>query len=98
MRKTLIVLTLVLSTITLPSTIGLLYSNTQEPVAVTSVESYTKSVSGTNFSIMGLIGLGDSSVETLTKQAGITQVKHIDKETTNYLLFFITETYTIYGN
>jgi hypothetical protein len=68
------------------------------PVAVTDEEiSGLKSVSGSTIGIMYLIAIGDASTETLTKRAGITKVKYIDKKVLDIAGIFRQETFTIYG-
>jgi len=76
---------------------GLLYTDVKEPVAASSLPTYSKTAEGGNFSILGLFAIGDSSVEKIAKNAGITKIKHIDKHTVSILSIYITETFTIYG-
>lgn len=79
--------------------LGLLYTNIKEPVAVTEKGSYTKVAEGTTMSLLWLIGLGDASIEKIARDAGITTIKHVDKETTVFPLgIYIQEKYTVYGD
>ena len=83
----------------LATPLGLLYSDVKEPVAASSLGSYTKTASGTNTSILALVGFGDSSIEKVAQNAGITKIKYIDKHTFSLPLFiYMTETFTIYGD
>jgi len=78
--------------------VGILYTGTNETVSIGSGKlEWTKSASGSNFSILGLVGLGDANADTLAKENGISEISHIDKATNTYFLFFNQETYTIYG-
>lgn len=77
---------------------GLFYTDVKEPVAASSLPSYSKTAQSGNFSVLGLFALGDSSAEKIAKNAGITKIKHIDKHTFSILSIFISETFTVYGD
>ncbi|MCU0641680.1 MAG: TRL-like family protein [Candidatus Margulisbacteria bacterium] len=94
-----IVMSVLLISGALATPIGLLYSDVKEPVSASSLASYTKTASGTNTSILAMVGFGDSSIEKVAQNAGITKIKHIDKHTFSLPFFiYMTETFTIYGD
>lgn len=78
---------------------GIFWTSVKEPVAATSLSSYSKKASGSATSFLGMIGIGDASIQSIAKKAGITRIKHVDKETTMLPFGIInTETFTVYGD
>lgn len=78
--------------------VGFIYSDVKEPVSTSSSNDYTKTAEGTNYGILGLIGLGDSGVENIAKNGNIKTVKFVDKRTVWITPFFQMETFKVYGN
>lgn len=76
---------------------GFLFTNVQEPVTGTQVQANCKTASGSNMSILGLVGFGDAGAKTIADRAGITKIHHIDKATSSFLFLFQNETFTVYG-
>jgi hypothetical protein len=69
-----------------------------EPQTATELDLKSmKSASSTNTSILSLIAMGDSSIDTVAKKAGISKIHYIDKQTFSLWFLFNTETFTIYG-
>lgn len=81
---------------------GVYLTLTNEPVSV-SDESLAsmKHATGSTYSFLGVVAVGDASIQTLAKSAGITHVKYIDKQCIdlcrNYYLY-AEEKFTIYGD
>jgi hypothetical protein len=48
-------------------------------------------------SILGLIATGDASIRTAMEDGGITEIVHVDYESTNILGFYATFTVVVYG-
>jgi len=48
-------------------------------------------------SYLGLIATGDASIRTAMEDGGITEVVHVDYESTNILGFYATFTVVVYG-
>ena len=91
-------LTIFVGTATFATPIGMIFTSVKEPVTATSLPTATKKVQGSNMSILNLVGFGNSSIEALAKQGGISQIKNVDKETFSILFgLFTSETFTIYG-
>lgn len=83
----------------LATPMGLLFTDVKEPVTASSLSTYSKTATGTNMSILGLIGIGDSSIEKIAKAQGINKIQHVDKHVFSIPLFlYISETFTIYGD
>jgi hypothetical protein len=94
-----VVLFFTLTTSVHAAPLGLLFTSASEPVSASNVKSYTKKVSGSVTGLFYILSLGDASIETMARKAGITEIKHIDKHTFSILLgFYTSQTYTIYGN
>jgi hypothetical protein len=77
---------------------GFIFTDVKEPVAASSLKSYSKTASGTNIAILSLVGFGDASTEKIAKEAGIKQIKHVDKHTFAILGVYVAETFTVYGD
>jgi hypothetical protein len=92
-------LLVIMTSITMATPTGFLFTSVTEPVSASSLDGYSKKATGSTMSILGLLGIGDASIETITTQAGISRVKHIDKNTTIWPFgIFIQETFTVYGD
>lgn len=77
--------------------LGVLYSDVKGPVLAPSVGSSTKVGRASAQSILGLIALGDASIETAARGAGITKIHHVDYEVKNILGIVATYTVVVYG-
>ena len=80
------------------TTMGYLYTGVDEPTAASAIAKSTKKAEGSNMSILSLVAIGDASIEKVAKEAGIKEIKYIDKNTFSIWFFFTQETFTIYGN
>ena len=77
---------------------GYFYTGVDEPVAASEIAKATKKAEGSNIGILSLVAIGDASIEKVAKEAGIKEIKYIDKKTFSIWFFFTQETFTIYGN
>lgn len=57
----------------------------------------TKTGTATSQSYLGIIAVGDSSIETAVKNGGITKINHVDWKVKNILGFIGEYTTTVYG-
>ena len=76
---------------------GFIYSDVKTAGDVTSNSGSSKVGTGTVQSILGWIALGDASIETAAKSAGISKIHHVDYYTTNILGIYATGTIYVYG-
>ncbi len=77
---------------------GLWYTEVQGPYAVTSnVTQSPKMGSGTVESYLGLVARGDISIDTIAKEAGITEIHYVDYETMSILGLYAEVTVKVYG-
>jgi Zn-dependent alcohol dehydrogenase len=77
--------------------IGVWYTNVKAPVAVTSNANSTKVGTAEAISVLGLVAIGDASIEAAAKSAGITKIHHVDEESTSFLGFFAEYKVYVYG-
>ena len=79
--------------------LGVLYTDVQGPVTATGNAAGEKMLKGeaTVASYLGLIAIGDASIEAAAKSAGITKIHHVDYHSTNRLGIVATYTVIVYG-
>jgi len=77
---------------------GQIYTEVKFPVAATNsgVKS-TKVGVAKSQSILGLVALGDASIETAARNGGISRISHVDYEARNILGVIGEYTTTVYG-
>ena len=77
---------------------GSLYQNVKYPVAVTTNEGGSKVGTATATSYLGMVAMGDASVEAAAAAGGIKKVKSVDAHA--YSIFGIIGWYTVtvYGD
>jgi hypothetical protein len=76
---------------------GVIYTDVKAPVTATSNSASAKVGSATASSILGLIAMGDASIETAAKNAGIKHIQHVDYHSTTILGIYSTFTVDVYG-
>ena len=80
-----------------PPAIGFIYMDVTVPVMMTKKDLGKKVGIGEMVSYVGLVSLGDASIETIAKEAGITQISHVDFHNTTYLSLYAKGTVYVYG-
>jgi hypothetical protein len=78
--------------------IGLIYTDVQGPVTVTSAKSGAKSGTGCASSILGLFAQGDASVATAASSAGISEISSVDEAAYSVVGIYGTYCVTVHGN
>ncbi len=76
---------------------GTIYTDLSYPLAVTENAGSSKVGTGVAKSVFGAIAIGDASVQTAAKSAGITKIHHVDVKAFNILGVFATYTIFVYG-
>jgi len=76
---------------------GALYSDVKAPMTATSAEGSSKVGTATVQSILGLVAVGDASIQTAMKNGGITKVQHVDYYSKSILGIYATFTVYVYG-
>lgn len=77
--------------------VGALYTNASEGQAVTSNSLGSKVGTATSTNILGLVVMGDASINTAAKTAGIKKISHVDCQKNNLLGIFSTYKVIVYG-
>ena len=78
--------------------IGTIYTDTQAPLAVTSNAVGSKVGSAEAKSILGIVAIGDASVQAAAKQGGITRISHVDYKSYSILGVYAKITVYVYGD
>lgn len=76
---------------------GIAYTEVKAPMTATSAEKGTKVGTAMIQSILGLVAVGDASIETAMKNGGITKVSHVDYFSKSILGIYATFTVYVYG-
>ena len=76
---------------------GSLYMSVKGPLAISPQPGMSKTGTASASSILGLIAMGDASIEAAAKAGGITKIHHVDYESTNILGLYATFTTVVYG-
>jgi hypothetical protein len=76
---------------------GSLFTDVKYPAGVTSNSGSTKTGQAKATSYLGIVALGDASVEAAAKAGGITKVHHVDAHAKSILGIIGWYTITVYG-
>ncbi len=69
----------------------------EAPITATNNKIGSKTASGTCTNILGVVAMGDCSIVSIAKDAGITSISTVDSFIVNLLGFYSTYTITITG-
>ena len=76
---------------------GWVYLNVKAPEGATSNSGASKIGTGVVTTYLGLVALGDASINTAARNAGITKIQHVDYESKSILGIVGWYTVTVYG-
>ncbi len=82
---------------TLTPATGFVYSKVKGPFAATGAPKGSKMGTSECESFVGLVAVGDASIETAAKNAGITKISHVDYDTFSILMVYAKLTVKVYG-
>ncbi|MEW5803300.1 MAG: TRL-like family protein [bacterium] len=82
---------------TLTPATGFVYSDIRGPYHATSNEGFSKMGMSRARSILGLVALGDASIDAAMKNGNITKVHHVDYHSKNILSVYAELTVFVYG-
>ena len=85
------------STITTRSGMGVLYTGVTEGEMVTSNQLGSKVGTASSIGVLGLVSVGDASIQTAANSAGIKKISHIDAKKTSILGLFASYKVFVYG-
>lgn len=77
---------------------GVFFMGNTKPLAVTGNKLGTKVGTAHTTNLFNLAVYGNGGIEKAAKQAGITQISHVDVKTTSVLTIFCKKTYYVYGD
>ncbi len=86
------------STVTSQSGIGAIYTGVNEGQMVTSNQLGSKVGSGSTIGVLGLVSVGDASIQTAANAAGIKKISHVDAKKTSVLGLFAKYQILVYGD
>ncbi|MDD5507183.1 MAG: TRL-like family protein [Bacteroidales bacterium] len=76
---------------------GFIYSDVKAPFAVTSNTGADRVGTAEATSILGIVALGDASIDAAAKSAGITKIHHVDEHVTGILGIYARYKVVVYG-
>lgn len=85
------------STITTGAGIGALYTGVSEGQIATSNALGSKVGTSSSVGVLGLVAVGDASIQNAANQAGIKKVSHVDVKKTSVLGLFAKYQTIVYG-
>ena len=85
------------STITTQAGPGVLYTGVTEGQMVTSNQLGTKVGTSNSIGVLGLVAIGDASIQTAAHSAGIKKISHVDAKKTSILGLFAKYEVLVYG-
>lgn len=85
------------STITTGVGVGAAYTGVTEGKIATSNPVGTKVGTSSSIGVLGLVAVGDASIQAAANNAGITKVSHVDVQRTSVLGLFAQYKTIVYG-
>jgi hypothetical protein len=76
---------------------GWIYTDVKWPQGATSNAGRGKIGSGEAMSVLGIVAVGDASIESAAGKAGITKIHHVDYHSWSILGVYGKITTTVYG-
>ena len=77
--------------------IGMAYTEVKVPCEATSAAKDLKVGTSECISVLGLVAIGDASIEKAMKNGGITKIHHVDWDAKNILGIYGMYKTTVYG-
>ncbi|MDE6811230.1 MAG: TRL-like family protein [Muribaculaceae bacterium] len=85
------------STISTRSGVGVLYTGVKEGEMVTSNQLGDKVGTASSIGVLGLVNVGDASIQNAANSAGIKKISHVDAKKTSVLGLFASYKIFVYG-
>jgi hypothetical protein len=77
---------------------GFVYTDVKAPLDATSGDMGTKTGTSECCSILGIVALGDASIQAAAQSAGITKIHHVDFKGWSVLGFYARFTTIVHGS
>lgn len=78
--------------------LGGAYTDIKDGMAVTGNAGSTKVGTAEIKGYVGLVAMGDASIQTAAREAGITRIHHVDYQTKSYVGVYTIYTVIVYGD
>ncbi len=78
--------------------VGGAYTDVKDGLAVTGNAGSSKVGTAEVKGYLGLVALGDASIQTAAREAGITRIHHVDYQTKSYVGVYTIYTIIVYGD
>lgn len=78
--------------------VGGIYTDVKDGLAVTGNAGSNKVGTAEVKGYVGLVALGDASIQTAAREAGITRIHHVDYQTKSYVGVYTIYTIIVYGD
>jgi len=85
------------STVGTGAGIGAIYTGVTEGQIATSNTVGTKVGTSSSIGVLGIVAIGDASIQRAAKEAGITKISHVDVKKTGVLGLFAQYKTIVYG-
>ncbi|MCM1405451.1 MAG: TRL-like family protein [[Clostridium] fimetarium] len=85
------------STVSSGSGMGVLYTGVTEGQIATSNSLGTKVGTSSSLGVLGLVSVGDASIQTAANSAGIKKISHVDVQKTSILGLYASYKTVVYG-
>lgn len=76
---------------------GVIYTDVKDGMAVTGNAGSSKVGTAEAKGILGIVAIGDASIQAAAKEAGITRIHHVDYESKSYVGVYSIYTVVVYG-
>ncbi len=77
---------------------GFAYTDIKDGMAVTGNAGSSKVGTAEVKGYVGLVALGDASIQTAAREAGITRIHHVDYQVKSYVGVYTIYTIIVYGD
>jgi len=78
--------------------LGGIYTDVKDGMAVTGNAGSSKVGTAEVKGYVGLVALGDASIQAAAREAGITRIHHVDYQTKSYVGVYTIYTVIVYGD
>ncbi|MEG1643996.1 MAG: TRL-like family protein [Bacteroidales bacterium] len=76
---------------------GMIYTNVKDGFTATSNSGSSKVGTATAKGYLGIVALGDASIQAAAKEAGISRIHHVDYQALSYVGVYNVYTVIVYG-
>ena len=78
--------------------VGGVYTDVKDGLAVTGNAGSSKVGTAEVKGYVGLVAMGDASIQTAAREAGITRIHHVDYQSKSYVGVYTVYTIIVYGD